>query len=385
MRNSLLFSLLCFGITINSLQAGTDQPTTPVLRFAIAGDVMVHETQLQAAFDANNKTYDFQNTFSLASSLFNNVDVAIANLETTLPGKEFSGYPAFGAPDQLIDAVKGAGINLLTTANNHCLDKGKAGMRRTLRVLDEKGIAHLGTYATEEEYLEQRVFLLKQNGMTVALLNYTYGTNEIPTPSGTHVNRIDLKQIQEDITFARKSPVDAVMVLFHFGTEYLNQPDAFQRSVVDATLKAGVDIVIGGHPHHVQPYKQIFQKNSQGELSQRLIAYSLGNFVSSQRQAYRDGGMVLYFTLSKQTAQTGMTHLSITDISHQLVWVEMEHQKDQRRYRIIPIESASHPSNPFQLSPASLEGMNRYQENVTTVLNTPLTLERSNQSNGARE
>ncbi len=115
------------------------------LRFAVAGDIMAHESQLHAAYDEECDCYDFKPVFATVAPLFKGADVAIANFETTLPGKHYSGYPAFGAPDALVDAVKSAGINLLTTANNHCLDKGKAAMIRTLQVLDEKGIPHLGT------------------------------------------------------------------------------------------------------------------------------------------------------------------------------------------------------------------------------------------------
>ena len=348
--------------------APAPQPRQTELRFVVAGDIMVHQTQLESAYDEECGCYDFKPTFASAVPLFKGADVAIANLETTLPGKNYSGYPAFGAPDSLVDAVKSAGINLLTTANNHCLDKGKAAVIRTLQVLDEKGIPHLGTYASDKDYEKRRIFLLTQNGMTVAMLNYTYGTNEIPTPQGVVVNRINREQISRDIALAREQHVDAVIVLFHFGQEYLNQPDTFQRETVAHALASGADIVLGGHPHHVQPYELLQHADQSGKKTQRLVAYSLGNFVSSQRERYTDGGMVLYFTLVKKQDAAGNTTLDITDVHHKLVWIYIAHHGDQRQYHILPIETYLAPQNDIKLTPKALTDMQRYRADVEEVL-----------------
>ncbi len=340
-------------------------PPQTAIRFAIAGDVMVHATQLTAAYDEQCDCYDFKPMFSAVGPLFKGADVALANFETTLPGKNYSGYPAFGAPDSLVDAVKAAGINLLTTANNHCLDKGKDGLTRTLRVLDEKGIPHLGTYASEKDYEKQRIFLLEKNGMTVALLDYTYGTNGIPTPDGVVVNRISKAQIKADIELAREKHVDAVIVLFHFGREYLNKPDAFQREMVLHALASGADIVIGGHPHHVQPYELL---HDAGQDKPHLVAYSLGNFVSAQRQRYTDGGMVLYFTLSKKQDAAGKPAIDISDVHHKLVWVYVSHDDGRRQYHILPIEASLAAADSLKLPEGAIAGMQRYRADIDKVL-----------------
>jgi poly-gamma-glutamate synthesis protein (capsule biosynthesis protein) len=338
------------------------------LSFAIAGDIMVHESQIHAAYDEQSKTYDFAPVFSPVAPLFSAADITIANLETTLPGKEYSGYPAFGAPDSLIDAIKSSGINILTTANNHCIDKGKAALVRTLRVLDEKGIPHLGTYASKEEYEKQRVFLLEQNGISVAMLNYTYGTNEIPTPKGTVVNRIDKEQISKDIALAKTGNADAIIVLLHFGEEYLNKPDAFQREMVSHALANGADIVIGGHPHHVQPYEVFHRTDSTGIQKQHLVAYSLGNFVSAQRRRYTDGGMVLYFTLVKHQGTSGKTKIDIADVHHKLVWVHVGHHAGKKQFHILPIESYLISSGELKLSHTAIEEMKRFRADADEVL-----------------
>ncbi len=335
------------------------------LRFAVAGDIMAHGSQLAAAYNAKCDCYDFKPVFATAAPLFAGVDVALANFETTLPGKNYSGYPQFGAPDSLVDAVKSAGINLVTTANNHCLDKGRDGLIRTLQVLDEKGIAHLGTYASEADYEKQRVFLLTRNGITVAMLDYTYGTNGIPTPDDVVVDRISKAQISADIALARQKHPDAIIVLFHFGREYLNKPDAFQREMVLHALASGADIVLGGHPHQVQPYELL---HPNGQDKPRLVAYSLGNFVSGQRQRYTDGGMVLYFTLVKKQDGNGKPAIDITDVHHKLVWVYVAREDDRKEFHILPIEASLASAAELKLPQSAIEGMKRYRADVETVL-----------------
>lgn len=338
------------------------------LRFAVAGDIMVHESQIHAAYDEQRGSYDFTPVFAPVAPLFGDADVSIANLETTLPGKNYSGYPAFGAPDSLVDSIKAAGINILTTANNHCIDKGKAALVRTLRVLDEKGIPHLGTYASKEEFEKQRIFLLEKNGISVAMLNYTYGTNDIPTPKGTVVNRIDKDQVSKDIALARKKNVDTIIVLFHFGEEYLNKPDAFQRKMVAHALASGADIVLGGHPHHVQPYEVFRRTDDSGMEKQHLVAYSLGNFVSAQRRRYTDGGMVLYFTLVKDQDSSGNAKIAITDVHHKLVWVHVGHHAGQKQFHILPIETYLASPGDIKLSPNAIDEMKRFREDADEVL-----------------
>lgn len=343
-------------------------PAQHELRFAIAGDIMAHESQLHAAYDKECDCYDFKPVFATAAPLFKGADVSIANLETTLPGKHYSGYPAFGAPDALVDAVKSAGINLLTTANNHCLDKGKAAMIRTVKVLDEKGIPHLGTYASRKDYENQRIFLLKQNGISVAMLNYTYGTNNIRTPKGVVVNRINKAQISRDIALAREQNVDAVIVLFHFGQEYLNQPDAYQRKMVAHALASGADIVLGGHPHHVQPYELLRSKDKAGKENPHLVAYSVGNFISAQRERYTDGGMVLYFTLVKKQDAEGKTAIDVIDVHHKLVWVYIAHHETKKQFHILPIDNYLASPGDMQLPQSAIDGMKRFKADIDGVL-----------------
>jgi len=338
------------------------------LSFAVAGDIMVHRAQLESAYDKKCDCYDFKTVFAPARPLFQGIDVAIANLETTLPGRNYTGYPAFGSPDSLIDAVKASGITVLTTANNHAVDKGKHGLVRTIEVLERKGIGHLGTYASVEDYRKNRIFMIEKNGLRVALLNYTYGSNEIPTPRGTVLNRIDQDLVREDIALARAKKAEMVIVLYHFGMEYLHKPDAFQRQMVKHAFAQGADIVIGGHPHHVQPYTVFSHEDDDGRVRPRLVVYSLGNFVSAQRRRYTDGGMVLYFTIRKRQEADGRVALDITDVHHRLVWVYAKKLKTREQFYILPIETFLAKQSDIELSDWARAQMRRYRADSEQVL-----------------
>lgn len=353
--------------TVDSSTSGP-RATESSLSFAVAGDIMVHRAQLESAYDKKCDCYDFKTVFAPVRPLFQGVDVAIANLETTLPGRNYTGYPAFGSPDSLIDAVKASGIHILTTANNHAVDKGKHGLVRTLEVLDRKGIGHLGTYASLEDYRKNRIYLIEKNGIRVALLNYTYGSNEIPTPKGTVLNRIDKDLIREDIALAREKKAEMIIVLYHFGTEYLHKPDVFQRQMVKHAFVHGADIVIGGHPHHVQPYTVFSHEDEDGRVRPRLVVYSLGNFVSAQRRRYTDGGMVLYFTIRKRHENGGRATLDITDVHHRLVWVYARKLKTREQFYILPIETHLAKQGDIELSDWARAQMKRYRSDSELVL-----------------
>lgn len=358
------------GVAVTLPASGVPAAPSMEIKFAVAGDIMAHGSQIAAAYDETCDCYDFKPVFATAAPLFKDADVSIANLETTLPGKNYSGYPAFGAPDSLVDAATGVGINLFIMANNHCLDKGRDGLLRTLKVLDEKKIPHLGVYASAREYEKNRIFLLNKNGLTVALLNYTYGTNGISTPSGVVVNRISQAQVSTDIARAREMHVDAVIVFYHFGREYLNKPDSYQRSMVAHALASGADIVLGGHPHRVQPYELLQYGSSK---KPRLVAYSVGNFVSAQRDRYSDGGMVLYFKLAKKQDATGKPAIDITDVHHKLVWIYISHDGDKKQFHILPIEDTLAAKDGAKspqpgLPQSAIAGMTGYRDDVEEVL-----------------
>lgn len=309
-----------------------------VVTFSVVGDIMVHDSQLSTAYKKECECYDYHPVFSEVKPYIADADVAIANLETTMPGDpaQYSGYPQFGAPDSLVTAVKDTGFDVLTTANNHSMDKGKATLIRTIDVIEENRLSHLGTYRSRREWGEHRVLIKETNGLKLAYLDYTYGTNGIPVPPDVHVNLIDKEQIREDMELAKMNHPDGIIVLYHFGTEYLHYPDEFQKEYVDYAFDLGADMVLGGHPHVLQPFKVIQKKDSDGVIKNRLVIYSLGNFVSNQRKRYRDGGIIFRFTIHKNENGPGLVFGNVHYIP---VWVHAVYTGPDRGHYILPVEN----------------------------------------------
>ncbi len=344
-KNIILVFTLCAVFLLTSC-ASPSMPISKVdniqsehlLSFSIVGDIMVHGRQLRSAYDRKCKCYNFKPVLAPICHTIKKSDLSIVNLETTLPGENYSGYPRFGSPDALATAIKWCGFDIITTANNHSMDRNKEGFLRTLKILDKNGLKHLGTYSSVKNYKKNRILIIEKNNIKLALLNYTYGTNMIDVPEDVVVNIIDKGTITEDIKLARKEKIDFIIVLFHFGQEYLRYPDSFQKKMVKLAIDEGADVILGGHPHFIQPYELQNIKDRHGEKKQRLIIYSLGNFLSNQRQRYADGGMIFKFTLRKQKLASGKSRLIIADIDYDLTWVYVKQLKRKQQFFVIPVE-----------------------------------------------
>lgn len=265
------------------------EPECRSIEILFAGDIMAHMPQVWRAF--RNGSHDFGDTFACMRPLFGEADIVVANLETTLSDTgPYSGYPCFRSPAALAEAAAEAGVDIMMLANNHILDYGAAGVRNTMRILDRCGIAHTGTFADSVSMAECNPLVVERNGIRVAFLNYTYGTNGISVPSGISVNGIDTVRMAGDIARARGA-ADAVVVYMHWGDEYSRRENSLQRRIAAFLHSHGVRTVIGTHPHVVQPVI----RSDDG-----VTAYSLGNFVSNQRLRYRDSGMAARVEIRKE-------------------------------------------------------------------------------------
>jgi len=299
------------------------------LSFSVVGDIMNHELQIQTAYNKEYDAWDYKFSFEFVKPYIENADIAIGNLETTLPGDrtKFSGYPQFGAPDELLDAIKWAGFDILTLANNHCVDKGLDALIRTRNLVEKEGLIPLGTFYDDVDQEKNAVVIYQKNGFKLALLNFTYGTNGISVPSPARVNEIDLNILKKQIRKARESNPDAIIVLLHYGTEYQTQPDIYQHYIVHLALKEGADIILGGHPHVLQPFEVVQMKDKYGQNKNRLIVWSLGNFVSNQLRVNTDGGMIFQFQLTKRN-----NHVLIENIDYIPVYVDF-----RGKHYVLPI------------------------------------------------
>ena len=302
------------------------------MKLLFFGDIMQHDSQIQGAFDVQRNVYDYQSCFEPMRPLFDSADLVIGNLELTLAGPPFKGYPQFSAPDELAVTLKEVGVDVLVTANNHSLDRRKQGLERTIDVLDSLGFYYTGTFKNAEERERKYPLIIEKNDFRFALLNYTYGTNGIPVSKPNIVNLIDTAQIGIDLEKARSLQTDAIIVFMHWGNEYHRSASKAQKDLAKFCFDRGAGLVIGSHPHVLQPVEFHPDEN-------RLVAYSLGNFVSGQRVRYRDGGMLLEVDLQKAILNDSLSITTINNAGYHLVWVYRE-ASGNRAYKMIPLTLA---------------------------------------------
>lgn len=283
-------------------------PSTASLYFA--GDAMQHIAQIERALQTDS-TYSYKECFTYVKEQVSEANLAICNLEATLGGEPYRGYPQFSAPDEFASALKDAGFDILLTANNHCLDRRNKGLIRTLDVLDSLGIAHVGTYRDSAERDSLYPYLTTVNNITFAILNYTYGTNGIPVSPPCIVNLIDTAQILIDINKARAEKADVIIACMHWGDEYKLKQNSEQEQLTDWLISNGVDHIIGNHPHVIQPTELRKDKYNGGH---HFIAYSLGNYISNMSARNTDIGLSATLRFSKLSFSTFLTDISTDSI-----------------------------------------------------------------------
>ena len=260
-----------------------------------AGDAMQHGPQITAARQ-HDGTFDYSPCFTLLEDEIEEADYAVVNLECPLGGAPYSGYPAFSAPDAFARRLHDSGFDLLLTANNHCLDRRDAGLCRTIATLDAMDIPHTGTFLSPKHRSEVSPLIIEVKGLRIAMLSYTYGTNGIPIQRQVVVNYIDRDRIAADIDTARARGAQAVCVNLHWGIEYRLLPVEAQRSLAHWLVEEkGVDLIIGGHPHVVEPMEI---RHSTRWDKDALLVYSLGNFISNQTDDNSRGGAMALVTLT---------------------------------------------------------------------------------------
>jgi len=306
------------------------------LSLLFIGDIMQHMPQVEAAWNDSLKKYIYDSTFQYVRPIISAYDFAIANLETTLAGKPYSGYPAFSSPDEIVTGLLQTGIDIVGTANNHCCDRGRTGIERTIGILDSLGLKHLGTYRDNKEFRSTTPMILRKNGITIALLNYTFGTNGIPVPANNIVSLIDKGLIARDLQAARDSQPDKIILFMHWGDEYQREPNAYQKDIAGFCFGQGADIIIGSHPHVIQPMEW-YKPDSMNR--EKLVVWSLGNYVSNQRKQYTDGGVMAGITLRKENGKT-----CIEQADYQLTWVYNPIRYGKRQYYILPVNSFKNDS-----------------------------------------
>lgn len=329
-------------LLFEKLPHATKHSSEEVLELLIAGDIMTHGPQIKAAL-REDSTYSFDECFSLVSPIINKADIAIGNLETTLGGKPYKGYPQFSSPDELVDALVKAGFDVLTTANNHAADTYRKGIRRTIEELKKQKVFTTGTFLDKTDRENRAPLILPGNGIKIAILAYTYGTNGIAVPPPAEVALIDTAVIRKEVKKAQNMGADYILTMIHWGIEYATEPGRAQIETAQFLHDIGVDAVIGSHPHVVQR-SEIIPANVHNR-KQTFVLYSLGNFISNQKDTPSRGGLMLKLRLVRPYKKAPIR----TEPSYQYVWVNKEDNTGKAHYKLFPIKLNDNPPKDLPL------------------------------------
>lgn len=290
------------------------------------GDIMQHSPQIKGAWDSLQQDYTYEDCFRYIRPYWEKADYVIGNLETTLADRNFSGYPQFCAPWQLARDLKNCGVDFLATNNNHSCDKGYPGIQKTIYYLDSLSIPHTGTFNDTASWVRQMPYYIRHGHFKIAFLSYTYGTNGIPVTHGQVVSMIDTFHIARQIEKARLDTATNIIAFMHWGIEYATSPNREQRALSEWLHRQGADIVIGSHPHVVQPVEYI----TEGKDTCGVTVYSLGNFVSNQSKRYTNGGLSICLQLTRENRHTRYQMQYLPHYVHRPI------EKGKRRYYVVP-------------------------------------------------
>ncbi len=311
-------------------QAAAAEGVEPLLlTLAAVGDLMMHGSQVRASRTDDGR-YLVEGCFEPVGDRLRAADLTFGNLETSLAGEDmaYSGYPAFNSPRSLAADLRAAGFDVLQTANNHCMDRREKGLQRTIQALDAEGLRHVGTRADPDA---DPTLWIELAGLDVALLAYTFSTNGIPLPPGREaiVSMLDEERMVAEIGAARGEGADLVIVGVHWGFEYRREPEASTVALGHALVEAGADIVLGGHPHHIQPYELVTTDDGR----EGFVIWSLGNFLSNMRKRYEDVGLVLELTLAVEPGG----RVALADVGYAPTWVDATDENGHTRHRVVEI------------------------------------------------
>ena len=320
----------------------------------VSGDILLH-TGLHASAK-NGDTYDFSDMFRFIEDYYKRYDFMVANLEVPLAGAErgYSGYPRFNAPDAFATDLVEAGVDMVLTANNHCVDKDKSGLLRTQDVVTEAGLLYLGTKKTAED---PNYAIHDINGIRVGMMCYTYETNTenknqkaingIPLSQelGALVNSFNHRraenlyaEVEQSMAEMTEAGVDVTMMFIHWGDEYYIAQNGTQTRLAQGLCELGIDVIVGGHPHVVQPFATL--TSSTGHTT--YCIYSVGNAISNQNRnsldtnnaIYTEDGMIFGVTFEKWNDGT----VNIQDINILPTWVNVYQGESKRLYYIMPLD-----------------------------------------------
>ncbi len=316
----------------------------PSLSLIAVGDLLFHDSNIQSAYNEEADTYNFIPVFEYVKPYISSADVAIANFESTAAGKEarYTGYPLFNTPDEIFDAIKDTGFDILITSNNHSLDRRQKGLLRTIEQIEKNGLLHVGTNATKDA---TRFLTTEAKGFKISVLSYTYACNGNlkylnDEERSYMVNMLDEARIKADILKAKEDNPDIIIAYMHWGDEYHRSPSDAQVQLAHKMCEWGVDIILGDHPHVIQN-SEIYNANGKD----CYIIYSLSNFISNMRREgnpehkerlYAEDGVMVMIDLEKDAINgTGKTFIKA--VKHIPTWVDKYKADGKDEFKILPL------------------------------------------------
>ena len=324
----------------SSVESETVEEKVEPINFTMTaiGDTLCHNTQYWDAYNSSTKQYDFSYVYDDIKDYTSSADITIGSLETTFAGEDrgYSNYPVFNSPDSLATGLKDIGVDVISLAGNHALDYGYSGICRTIDVLDNVGISHLGTYKSAED--QDKILIKDVKGVKIAFINYTYGTNGIPVPSDKPycLNLIDKDLISKQIKQAKEQNVDMIVACMHWGTEYKTSANDEQKELADFLFKNGVDIILGNHPHVLEPMEKKTITLDDGSTKDVFVVYALGNFTADQRAEITRDSAILNLDITKDSDGK----ILINKVSYVPIYMYKNSAAKVHKFKILDIEKS---------------------------------------------
>ena len=321
----------------SSNEVTVPQSKDKTINMAFTGDIMCHNTIYNDAYNSTLDDYDFSYIFDNIKYYLQTPDITIGNLETTFAGKDkkYSSYPQFNTPESLAYTLKKLGFDVVSTANNHCYDTGYAGIESTIKYLDDADISHTGTYTSEEE--QNKILIKNVKGLKIAFLSFTYGTNGIKVPEDKtySVNLIDESLILKQLGIAKEQNPDLIVTCMHWGVEYQTTPNSEQKKLADFLFENGTDIIIGNHPHVIQPMEKRQITLSDGTTKDGFVVYSLGNFLADQNKQYTRDSAILNLSVTKK--EDG--EIIINSATYTPIYTYKDTSQKTQKFKIIDLKN----------------------------------------------
>lgn len=371
------------------------EPVIYTATIGAMGDLLMHKPLFDAGYNAEvyqQGSYNFDSIFKYMKDDISTLDYAVANLETTLAGKDngylYSGYPSFNCPDELVESVKNAGFDMLLTANNHSYDTNMVGFKRTINVIDEHGLQALGTYSSADA---KKWSIENINNINIGMVCYTYATDCTtdgrPILNGglamkepglcnyftyTNVEKF-YSEAESYLTEMKEAGADATIIFIHWGEEYQLTSNSHQQKIAQKLCDMGFDVILGGHPHVVQPVDLL--ESTVDPNHKTICVYSMGNAVSNQRQgalsaistAHTEDGILCSVTFTKPEGEAAY----VSDFSIVPTWVNMfTNNNGRREYNILPLHRSKMDSwqEDFSLSDSTYSKVQKSFDRTMTIV-----------------